>query len=117
MTEQRFDPLNLAKAEWDRQDRKLREDENSREDEEHIVWLMSSTKGRRFLWRLLARAGVFHSSFNTNAMTMAFNEGRRNQGLELLNRINTFAPDQYMTMVKENTNVKRNDKDGRRKHQ
>ena len=111
-----FDPLNLVQRDADRDEKKERDKQALREDEEHIKWLMGCVQGRRFLWKLLSDAGVFHCSFNTNAITMAFNEGRRNQGLELLNRINTYAPEQYMVMTKENTHVRSNDKDGRRKY-
>jgi len=65
---------------------------------------MSSKRGRRILWRLLDRAGVFRLSFNTNAMAMAFAEGNRNEGLRYLALIHTLCPELYPTMVKEATN-------------
>ncbi len=70
---------------------------------EDLKWLMNAKRGRRFIHRWLERAGVFQLSFNTNAMTMAFNEGRRNEGLALTNRLMAACPEQWALMMKENT--------------
>jgi hypothetical protein len=51
--------------------------------------------------RLLERAGVWRLSFNTNALTMAFHEGMRNEGLRLLAQIAAHCPDRYTEMLKE----------------
>lgn len=67
-----------------------------------IAWLMSSKRGRRIVWHLLSTAGVFHQTFNTNAMQMAFGEGKRSTGLDLLGYVMASAPDQYMPMTTEN---------------
>lgn len=70
-------------------------------ESEDIKWLMSSKRGRRIVWRLLERAGVYRTSFNTNALTMAFNEGVRNEGLRLVAQLNTSCPGHYTTMLAE----------------
>jgi hypothetical protein len=46
---------------------------------------------------------VWRSSFSTNALTMAFSEGQRNEGLRLLAQITTHAPERYAEMLKEST--------------
>lgn len=66
-----------------------------------MKWLMESKRGRRILWRMLERAGVYRLSFNTNSMTMAFAEGARNEGLRLVALIHAAAPDLYPLMLKE----------------
>lgn len=66
-----------------------------------VKWLMSNKRGRRFMARPLERAGVWRLSFNTNALTMAFNEGTRNEGLRLLAQIAAHCPDRYTEMLKE----------------
>jgi hypothetical protein len=66
-------------------------------------WLMGSRRGRRIVWGAIERAGVFRSSFNTNSMAMAFNEGRKNEGLRVLAKINALCPDLYAVMAKEAT--------------
>ena len=70
-------------------------------DESDFKWLMSTKRGRRIVWRLLDRAGIFRSSFNTNAMAMSFAEGQKNEGLRLLGQIHTLCPELYPTMTKE----------------
>ena len=74
-----------------------------------IKWLMKGPRGRRHIWRQLELAGVFRSSFNTNAMTMAFQEGQRNTGLRLLGIVHEHCPDLYHIMVGENTHGKHAD--------
>ena len=106
-----YNPLDL-KAQQKSKDSKKSADRIDRQNEESdIKWLMSSKRGRRFVWRLLEQAGVFRSSFNTNAMAMSFGEGNRNYGLQLLNLIHTLCPELYPTMLKEQKNV-RNADDG-----
>lgn len=66
-----------------------------------LKWFMSHKRGRRMVARLLDRAGVWRISFNTNAMTMAFNEGMRNEGLRLLSQITAHCPNRYIEMLEE----------------
>ena len=66
-----------------------------------VKWLMANKKGRRIVFRLLEQAGVFRLSFNTNALSMAFNEGARNGGLRLMHQVNTNCPDRYAQMLEE----------------
>lgn len=107
-----YDPLDVrgqerAKAEKDSREKLARENE-----EADVKWLMGSKRGRRIVWRLLDRAGVFRLSFNTNAMQMAFAEGNRNEGLRTLAQIHALCPELYPVMVKEQTNDNRNADDG-----
>lgn len=83
-----------------------------REDEQRLQqlqadqdfkWLMSDTRGRRLVWRALADARVFHPIFDPHPQQMAFNEGKRQHGLWLLERINTLCPHLYQVMAQENT--------------
>lgn len=69
--------------------------------EDDIKWIMGSKRGRRIVYRWLERAGIWQSSFNTNAMSMAFAEGRRNEGLALLMQLMVFCPEQHAVMLKE----------------
>lgn len=113
------DPLDLREQEREAADTKLSERLTRETEESDLKWLMSSTRGRRIVWRFLDRAGVFRLSFNTNAMTMAFSEGNRNEGLRLLGLIHSLCPELYPTMLKEATNGngnKRNDKGNRNDH-
>ena len=64
-------------------------------------WLMTQKRARRYIWRQLEQAGVFQTSFTSDALTMAFNEGQRNQGLRILGFIHEHAPESYLEMLKE----------------
>lgn len=86
-----------AAHEAQRVSRKLSQDT----EESDFKWLMNSKRGRRIVWRLLERAGVFRTSFNTNSMSMAFSEGTKNEGYRTLSLIHSTCPELYPTMVKE----------------
>ena len=96
-----YDPLDQKAQDKAREDRNARNKQAEKSEIEDVKWLMGNARGRRILWRMLDRAGVFRLSFNTNSMTMAFAEGARNEGLRLLATIHTACPDLYPTMLKE----------------
>ena len=68
-----------------------------------VLNLMSSPSGRDYVHTQLTRCHCFHSSFSSSALAMAFAEGERNVGLQLLNDVMAFAPDQYVQMMREAT--------------
>lgn len=79
--------------------------------------LMSSPPGRAYVLDTLTRGHIFAPSFNPDPYVTAFNEGERNICLQLLNDIMRFCPDQYIQMMREQSdkeivNDQRND-DGR----
>ena len=104
-----YDPLDLRGQAKAKADRELRERIARENEEADIKWLMSSKRGRRIVWRLMDRAGVFRSSFNTNSMSMAFAEGNRNYGLQILGIIQTQCPELYPVMMKDLTHERTND--------
>ena len=109
-----YDPLDLRSQERSKAERELRERLARENEEADIKWLMGNKRGRRVIWRLLDQAGVFRSSFNTNAMTMSFAEGHRNYGLRILALIHSQCPELYPTMMKEQTADERTNDDGSR---
>ena len=72
-----------------------------RHDSEDLLWILSDRRGRRFLWRLLDRCGVFRTSFTGNSTTF-FNEGMRNVGLIILSGIMAADPAATLAMIQEN---------------
>ena len=64
-------------------------------------YLMEQPQGRRFIWRLLDKAGVFRSSFSLNGLEMSFKEGNRNLGIFLVSEAHEHCPDRYVQMMKE----------------
>jgi len=69
---------------------------------EDLRWVMSSESGRRFVYKAIASSNVFRSSFNIEALQMAFSEGRRNNGLRLLSDAIEHCYESYEKMMKEN---------------
>ena len=66
--------------------------------------LMSTPAGRRFMWRLLEKTGLYKSSMTGNSQTF-FLEGQRNIGLFLLAQVNDHCLDEYVLMLSENRAV------------
>ena len=61
---------------------------------------MSTPAGRRFMWRLLEKTGMYRTSFTGNSTTF-FNEGQRNIGLMMNALILQACPEQYLAMLNE----------------
>jgi hypothetical protein len=72
-----------------------------RQRQDAIRGIMSVVGGREWMWGLLSRCHVFTSSFNPQALAMAFAEGERNVGLQLVSDIMEIAPDSYVLMMRE----------------
>ena len=110
-----YDPIDVQAQEAAResQDRERRLSKDTEESD--MKYLMRNKQGRRIVWRLLERAGVFRSVFNTNAMAMSFAEGRRDYGLHTLALVHGACPEMFPVMLKENQIDNRNtDDDGSR---
>ena len=96
-----YDPINprtLAQAQRQAEDDTKRKRIQRSSD---VKQLMSVGWGRRLMWGLLEDAKTYQSTFNTNAMTMARDEGRRSFGLELLAHVQATCPEQYIVMLRE----------------
>lgn len=63
--------------------------------------VLSTPEGRRWVWALLESAGVWSSSFESDALGMAFTSGRREVGLEVMRRLQRMLPGEYNLMVVE----------------
>ena len=81
-----------------------------RERGEVVVEMMATTPRRRYVWEKLAAAGIFSTTFSTDPVQMAFNEGQRNQGLVLLNDVIQYCPEQFILSMRE-ANGRRTDDD------
>lgn len=96
-----YNPLDLESQRAADADRALRERLAEEDEIADAKWLMGSKRGRRIVHRLLAKAGVFHSVFNTNFGQMAFEEGKRESARRLLSLVNTHCSDMYPLMMRE----------------
>ena len=107
-----FDPLDLRGQERHKEQSDERNKLAFDQERGDLVWLMGSKRGRRIMWRLLERTGVYRSSFTGNSETF-FREGQRNVGLWLMAQIHEVCPDQYALMLKEQQDVRKQPDDGR----
>jgi hypothetical protein len=94
----RNDPFELEK---ERKAKAAKLTVNQRDIENDVYNVMSTESGRRFVHQLLSECGVYRTSFNTNALAMAFAEGQRNVGLMLQSRVLKSCPQFYEQMIKE----------------
>lgn len=98
------DTAGMPAAEHDTGDRFEEAKAAERERQQRIddlLWLMSDKRGRRVVWRLLEGAGIYRSTFTGDALTSAFREGERNQGLRLMDQVLQHCPDRVSEMQKE----------------
>ena len=67
-----------------------------------IRFILKSCEGRRFLWKVMAAAGVFRTSFRGGSSDQtAFNEGKRSIGLDILNSLIEANPKSFTQMQEE----------------
>lgn len=72
----------------------------------HLTRVMSDPAGREYLYDLLASLHIYSTSFSTDPLIMAFNEGQRNVGIRLTADLVEAAPDMYLQMLKEYGSVR-----------
>lgn len=68
--------------------------------------VMKTPQGRQFVRRLLEASGLERPTFNTSALTMAHNEGRRQFGIELRALLIEASPEDYFDLLKEMNGVR-----------
>jgi hypothetical protein len=95
------DPFDLRGQDRQRNEQEDKARLSRQTEREDIKWLMKGPRGRRIIWRLLERAGVFRLSYTGDAASTNFNEGMRNMGLGLMVLINSACPEQYALMMQE----------------
>jgi hypothetical protein len=79
---------------------------------EDVKWLMSSRQGRRLMARLLTMTGVEQPTFTGSSETF-HREGKRSIGVAWLTEVKTACPLNYITMLQEQLDGRRNpDDDG-----
>lgn len=66
-----------------------------------IQTVVSTPEGRRFYWRVMAMAGVFHLSYTGDTNSTMYNEGRREIGLKIFNDLFEASPNAFNQMQRE----------------
>jgi hypothetical protein len=97
-----LDPLDVQERERLEKDRQDRENRNRLQEVEDNKWLASDKRGRRILWRLLEKTGVFRDPFTGEALTTANQCGKKAIGLDYLNQLQ-FMPGRFEQMIAENS--------------
>lgn len=73
--------------------------------------VLAMPEGRRFVWAMLSKGGVFQLSFAGNNDNTNFNEGKKAVALTLLNDLLTVEPKAYLQMTLEHTSDEKAFKD------
>lgn len=95
-----FDPLDLNARSLSDEQSAQKEQLAAIQEAEDLKWIMSDKRGRRYMWRLLERTGLYRSSFTGNSETF-FREGERNIGLALMSALMSNCSERYAEMIKE----------------
>jgi len=99
------DPTDLDTIEREQAEKAERERMEREIERAELKRLLGSELGRSFVMRRIERAGVFRLSINLSAPEAthltAFAEGRRNEGLVLLNDILESCPELWTVMLRE----------------
>lgn len=80
----------------------LKQKELRRRELTDIGTVLSNASGRRLIWRILEKCGVFSSTFNKDASTMAYLSGQQDLGHFIMSEI--VASDEHLLfkLMKEN---------------
>lgn len=97
----RFDDYSEEEKAEIQADLELKDKLRKEREDDDLKQVMSTECGRRFIWKTLSASGVFGVSFTSDPYITAFNEGRRNKGLELFNDVMSVCPDLYLVMAEE----------------
>lgn len=67
-----------------------------------VKWVLSTAKGRRFIWWFWGLCGTFSESYVSKDTTQtAYNEGKRNIGLQILLLVNEANSEAFAQMQKD----------------
>jgi hypothetical protein len=79
----------------------MRPDIRERLAREDVLWLLSTAQGRRFLFRILSTSGIWLPAYGTEDRHLAYGEGRRSLGLEVLGWINQVDPRGFLKVLEQ----------------
>lgn len=72
-----------------------------RREQQDLESILCLPQGRRMVWVIIERSGVFGASYSPDTHAMAFTEGRRSVGLELMTFIQERLPNRWLEMIGE----------------
>ena len=94
------DPFDLQGQDDAKAKRDEREKANRALEVEDFKWVASDKRGRRFLYRLLEKTGLFRNPFTGNSETF-FRCGEMNVGQALFATLMDHAPARFAEMLEE----------------
>lgn len=105
------DPLDLLGT--DQENAKILEKRRKAREREmtDLKKVLSLPEGRRFVWKLMSRAGIFQDPFNTNAMQMSRSCGMKSSGLDLLADVNECDVNAFAQMQREHISEAKSNKE------
>lgn len=80
---------------------------------EDVKKILKTPEGRRYFWRLLSKCGMFRTSFTPNSNLTAFNEGKRDIGLDTLIEISEADGSAFAQMQNEHVSALKSKKEAR----
>ena len=87
----------------------LAEAKKRRDDE--LAYVMGHALGRRFIWRMLHQVcAIDASNFSSDAMMLAYAQGRRDIGLDIQAALLDFDKQAFLTMETENRSTRQETK-------
>lgn len=72
---------------------------------EALVGIMRTPSGRSWIKSVLDRCHAYSSPYSSDPISMAFNCGEQNIGLQLVAEVHAASDDLYLQMMKENPNA------------
>lgn len=77
---------------------------NAKQNDDDLIFVMSSPSGRNAIWNILSIRGPYSTSFASNPIDMAFNEGNRNFSCRILDELMRVCPELYLLAQQEAIN-------------
>lgn len=71
-----------------------------------ITAMMSTQGGRAFVSRILDKCRVFRSTFDPDTHKHAYNAGKRDVGLAIIEDLQQACPDKYLQLLDERNDEK-----------
>lgn len=94
------DPIDSALRDDDERDARVARERQIEADD--LRWLLADKRGRRVVSRVLARTGVWRTTYRETDRESIFLEGQRNEGLRWLAEMQEHAPERLIQMLQEN---------------
>lgn len=97
-------PTDIRGQDAERDETEAKKRIRKEQERDDLKAVMATRAGRRFVWRLLAQAGIARDSGSLDPYVMAYEKGARIAGLELLLEIDAACPERYDDMKREQRN-------------